>query len=91
MSFETPTGELADKHPGDVFYEKLGLPEDFGAHSMEFHGREIQRRDYFFQPDIDPSAARAYEVLSVMDPGDPRFPGYRDAFVAAAQQFSGIE
>ena len=87
MSPETRSGARAEKHPGDALYEKLGLPEDFGQADMSFHGRIIQRRDYFDQPDVDPGARHVYEVLSAMDPSDPSFPTFRDAFMAAAEQF----
>lgn len=90
MSYETPA-EQAEKHPGDAFFEKLGLPEGFGETERTYHGRTIQLRDYFLQPDVDPGARRAYETLSVMDPADPNFPMFRDAFVSAAQQYLGVE
>jgi hypothetical protein len=84
---EGVSGAQEQLHPGDAFYEKLGLPEDFGSGTVLFHGREIERRDYFFQPDVDPRAKQAYDVLSAMDPSDENFPRFRDAFVAAADQF----
>lgn len=84
---QSPTQET--QHPGDVFFQKLGLPEGFGEGTITFHGREIERRDYFLQPDVHPLARRSFEILSAMDKTDPNFPAYREAFLAGAAPYLG--
>lgn len=79
------------RHPGDVFFEKIGLPENFGEKTIPYHGRLIERRDYFFQPDVHPLAKLAFEKLSAMDEQDPKFPSLMDAFLAGAAPYLGID
>lgn len=91
MSIEKMPGFEQESHPGDVFFEKLGLSHGFGDIEIKDFkgtpGRTILRKDYFFQPDVNPLAKMAYEKLSAIDENDPRFPALRDAFLAGAAPY----
>lgn len=76
----------AERHPADVVFDKLGLPEGFGDMLIpEFYGREIVMRDYFFQPETDERAQALFAALHSMDPSDPRFITLKAGFMRYAE------